>query len=352
MSIRKPHDIDMSHFSRFRSEYMGVAMLAIILFHVALPRSSAFFGLRRMGNIGVDVFLFLSGMGLWFSWMKSIAKTEGETFLRRWASFYRRRLLRVYPTWLVIACLYYIPRYHSGAVLWRNGRGLLDLFGDILINWDFWLHDELTFWYMPAIILLYAVAPFYLRLTDRHAEWRWLPVLLVCWCAAVQWVCPIHEAVGHIEIFWSRAPIFFIGINMGAAVRDGKSCGASATLLALVTVLTVGGMCIWLEQFRHGHFPLFVERMMYIPLTVAFLLLLGAVLRHTPPQVRKALAFVGALSLEVYLIHLNFVLLPLAALHWGYWENVLGTLAITLPAAWMLRYIIAFAGSLRKNKDK
>ena len=26
--------------------------------HVALPREDAFFGLRRMGNVGVDMFLF------------------------------------------------------------------------------------------------------------------------------------------------------------------------------------------------------------------------------------------------------------------------------------------------------
>ena len=34
----------------------GAAMLFIILFHVALPREDAFFGLRRMGNVGVDVY--------------------------------------------------------------------------------------------------------------------------------------------------------------------------------------------------------------------------------------------------------------------------------------------------------
>ena len=49
---------------------MGLAIIFVILFHVGLPREDAFFGLKRMGNIGVDFFLFLSGMGLWFSWTK------------------------------------------------------------------------------------------------------------------------------------------------------------------------------------------------------------------------------------------------------------------------------------------
>jgi hypothetical protein len=66
----KIKDIDLVNISRFRAEHMGMAMLFVILFHVGLPRWSDFYGLRRMGNLGVDMFLFLSGVGLWFSWAK------------------------------------------------------------------------------------------------------------------------------------------------------------------------------------------------------------------------------------------------------------------------------------------
>ena len=340
MIIRKPHDIDMSHFSRFRSEYMGVAMLAIILFHVALPRSSAFFGLRRMGNIGVDIFLFLSGMGLWFSWMKSIAKADGETFLRRWASFYRRRLLRVYPTWLVIACLYYIPRYQGGAVLWRNGHGLLDLFGDIFINWDFWLHDELTFWYIPAIMLLYVFAPPFMQLIRRNGDYRWLVLFPLVWTIAVQWVAPIHQAVGHLEIYWSRVPVFFLGICMAEAVRTGETRKGSGIWLVWIIFLSTASLCIYLEQSLHGRFPIFLERLVYIPLAVTLLVLLGRLFTVTPSWVNKAFAWVGTISLEVYLIHCQFVLLPVQKYHLGYWLTFIVTLAITLALAWALHKVM------------
>lgn len=53
----KIKDINLTDISRFRAEQMGVAMVIVVLFHVALPRSDAFFGLRRMGNLGVDIFL-------------------------------------------------------------------------------------------------------------------------------------------------------------------------------------------------------------------------------------------------------------------------------------------------------
>ena len=55
-------DIEIGNISRFRGELMGAAMLFVILFHVGLPRDDMFFGLRRIGNIGVDIFLFLSAV--------------------------------------------------------------------------------------------------------------------------------------------------------------------------------------------------------------------------------------------------------------------------------------------------
>ena len=147
-------------------------MLFVILFHVALDRGDPFYGLRRCGNVGVDIFLFLSGVGLWFSWVKT------PDVLR----FYRRRLLRIVPTWIVVATAFYMPDYLGAR---RFSRSLVDLIGDITINWDFWLHDELTFWYVPAIMALYLVAPWYMRLVQSRPVYRWLPLLMVIWCVMV-----------------------------------------------------------------------------------------------------------------------------------------------------------------------
>lgn len=57
-----------SDLSRYRSELMGLAMIFVMLFHVWLPKSNPMYGLVRCGNVGVDMFLFLSGIGLWYSW--------------------------------------------------------------------------------------------------------------------------------------------------------------------------------------------------------------------------------------------------------------------------------------------
>ena len=317
-------DIELANISRFRGALMGIAMLIIILFHVDLARSDMFFGLRRMGNLGVDMFLLLSGIGLWFSWMKTPS----------YRHFYFRRLIRIYPAWLIIACLYYLPRLHV-----HDAASLVNLIGEIGFNWNFWLHDELSFWYIPAIMMLYLFAPPYIELIRRHSVYRWLPVVMIMWCILVEWVTPIHHAVGHLEIFWSRVPIFFIGISMGETVRRKRTIDGQGIWMLIIMFVMTSVSCFFLEQERHGQFPLFVERMLYIPLTITFILICNRVLRRTPKWVNGALAFVGSLSLECYLIHLHFVLdyLPKA---WSYWPTFLACVVATLPLAWVLSKIV------------
>ena len=324
----KIKDIELANISRYRGELMGAAMLFVVLFHVGLPREDAFFGLRRIGNIGVDMFLFLSGVGLWFSWMKNPSAIH----------FLLRRFLRIYPAWLIAASAFYVPDFltHGG-----HSTSLTDLFGDIMVNWDFWLHDELTFWYIPATMALYLVTPAYLCLIIKHPIYRWLPVAMIMWCILVQYVTPIHHLVGHLEIFWSRVPIYFIGLNAGAAVREKRSLdGASLWLILLIFGMALASS-IYLEQVRHGQFPLFLERMLYIPLTVTAILLLNRVFRRTPVWFNHIFRFVGALSLETYLIHDHFVLTYVERLNLTYWPKTLITIAIALPLAWLLHTLLS-----------
>ncbi len=330
-------NIEIGNISRYRAEQMGAAMLFVILFHVALDRGDPFYGLRRCGNVGVDIFLFLSGVGLWFAWTKT-------PDVRR---FYNRRLLRILPTWLFVATAFYLPDFLGSR---RFSTSITDLIGDITLNWDFWLHDELTFWYVPAIMALYVAAPWYMRLIERHAVYRWLPLLMVVWCVMVEWVLPIHRAVGHLEIFWSRVPIFFIGINCGRYVKENRTVDGSAVWLLLLTFTMTFGTCLYLEQVRHGNFPLFVERMLYIPFTVCTVLVMNRIFRRTPQWVNAFFRFVGALSLEAYLIHIHFVLVYVQRYDYGYWPTFLLTVAITLPAAWLMQRGVGLATRLVKSK--
>lgn len=111
----------------------------------------------------------------------------------------------------------------------------------------------------------------------------------------------------------------------------------------MVWIMFLMSLCtsIWLEQEIHGKFPLFIERMLYIPLTVTTIILLNRVFRRTPQWLNKSVAWFGALSLEAYLIHIEFVLKPLEKnTDLGYWLTFLITVAATMPLAWLLHYAV------------
>ncbi|MDO4159876.1 MAG: acyltransferase [Prevotellaceae bacterium] len=317
--------IELSDISRYRGELMGLAMIFVMLFHVWMPKSYFFYGLNRCGNVGVDMFLFLSGIGLWYSWCKNTSVKN----------FFWRRYIRIYPAWVLMASLFYIPNYLN-----VPGGGyspdLLNLVLNILINWSFWRIDDLTFWFIPAIMMMYTFAPAYMNLIRRNPAYRWLPVAAMVLAVMVQYYPPIHQSVGHVEIFFSRIPIFLIGINFGEYVKEQKKFDGSSIWLFLILFVMSLAMCIEFEESWRGRFPLFLERMVYIPLTISGIVLLSLLLRHTPSFICRGLAFVGSVSLELYLIHIQFVLKYVKVYKLGYCLTALTMIAISLVLAWIL----------------
>lgn len=330
MTHTRGKNITLADISRFRGELMGIAMVLIILFHIRLPQTDLGFGLKGVGDVGVDMFMFLSGIGLWFSWTKTPSLKH----------FFQRRYLRVYPTWLIVACLCFIHGFDG------NWLGLV---ANIVIDWDFWSKGDITFWYVPAIMMLYTFTPLYIKLIKKHPIYRWTPVLFIIWCVMVQWVTPINARLGYLEIFWSRIPIFLIGINMGKGVMEKRAIESSSIYLLIALFALVLGTCFYLEQFLHGKYPLFMERMLYIPFTIATIILLNKLLALAPKYISPCFKFIGLISLEAYLIHYQFLLYVNAIVlklgyngHLSYWATFLLTIAVTLPLSWVLYKFVLF----------
>ena len=325
--------IAIHDLSRYRGELMGVAMLFVMLFHVGGNRhDTLWFCVSRCGNVGVDMFLFLSGIGLWYAWTKVPSLLSPLSSL---LYFYRRRLLRIYPAWLLLSSPHYIPLCIEGKfTIWQT-------IGNVLIGWRLWSGYVDEFWFIPMILTFYLVAPFYMMLIRKHSVWRWLPVVSMVFCVLLQYWKPLNGALGHLEILFSRVPIFLLGINAGQWVKEERQMDPHAFWLLLLVFVLAFGVCINFENGLRGHFPLFMERMVYIPLSISALLLLCKALVHLPQWSLKMLAFVGTVSLELYLVHVNFVLKYLRPYDLGYWGTMLLMTAIALLLAWIIHKLLA-----------
>lgn len=87
--------------SKYRNELFGVAIISIITLHHFEDVGGGKLYLNFIGAIGVDIFMFLSGMGLCFSMKKNSNIKD----------FYIRRIRRILPTYLLVAGLFYISRF-------------------------------------------------------------------------------------------------------------------------------------------------------------------------------------------------------------------------------------------------
>ena len=140
--------------SEYRAELMAISMFAILLTH--LKASFGVYALDRVALLcqgGVDVFLFLSGFGLYYSGMKS------DNPLR----FYSKRFKRIFPSFWVVMLLTFwlIDKLHWPNVLWG---------GSTLAFW-FQSTNKYSFgWFVSLIVVLYAVFPWFFRLFRKHPK--------------------------------------------------------------------------------------------------------------------------------------------------------------------------------------
>ena len=76
--------IQLNEISLFRTELMGLSAILILICHsiahIEMPVLLRY--TLSFGNIGVDLFLFLSGMGMWYS-LSKMYRGGGKTMVRK-----------------------------------------------------------------------------------------------------------------------------------------------------------------------------------------------------------------------------------------------------------------------------
>lgn len=283
--------------STYRSEIMGLACLYVIFTHNFFNWPDRLISLRRFancGNIAVEIFLILSGIGMFYSFQRNSALGD----------YYKRRIVRILVPYLLIA----VPFY-----LWRNAVGEGVFWKDILNISLFEMGSKYT-WYPVLALLCYLIFPAVYHLQNhpisvlnRKADNDILTLLCcVLWFIllfAFDKLAP--ESFMHSEIVWTRLPIFIIGCRLGSIVYDNKELpkGSVAASVFLIAV--------YLYQFRSQiTLSAFWIRMSYVPMSFAFLIVFTAVAKIAAGTAAgTVLRFLGNRSFEIYLVHIMLIYL-------------------------------------------
>lgn len=171
--------------SKFRGELMGVAIILIMIFHC---------GALSIGRIGVETFVLLSGVGLYFSLSKDSNPRK----------FFRKRLLRILPTYFLFATpiiIFYDYQY-----------GLARIMADVTtLNI---LRGGRFYWFIMLIILCYLIAPLYYSIQRKYKHTVAIPVVVMM---LAYFIC-LHLPVQSIWL--QRFPSFLLGMSFGKLILE------------------------------------------------------------------------------------------------------------------------------------
>lgn len=262
----------MELLSKYRKELLATAMIWIALFHSYLGFSfkPASFVINTCGYGGVDIFMFLSGFGIYFSYKKD----------DNYFSFIKKRFLRILP-YNIVLCFVMMFVYNRTAL-----ETVLDAVG-----LSIYFRGNLVNWYTSLLLTLYVLSPLYIKLFNKKPE-----IVTGLGIILVFLVCRLNNSY-HFTYIWFRTAIYILGIYFGWALDSKNKMNELFWI-----VLSVLG---WVLMFCMYHYYRNDYQHVYPLLLITPGLCL--ILAHIFDKItifNKLFCFISKYTYQFYMIHL------------------------------------------------
>lgn len=253
-------------------------MLMVIAYHFALHFGLYHSPLIVRGDIGVDIFFFLSGYGCCFSASKHSSRV-----------FYTNRIKRIMPIYLIIGTLTIFANY----VFLNQDLSTIDIYRIFCIS--FFTHDDLSVWYIHASLLFYLFTPFIIEIFNKYG-FKTYYGLMLCMVVVIYLCIYFHHS--NINLMLYRFVSYLLGII----------CALIVLKKLKIRVRNIIGGGIWyflmmfvLQIFLKKQDMLVHNQLRYIIYPVLMLGIVFLCILYLPKN--KLLFWIGLCSLECYLVH-------------------------------------------------
>lgn len=268
---------NLNLISKYRTEIMGVATTMIIICHAPYSMSLSPLMARFLSfwSVGVDVFLFLSGLGLCYSYeMKKVSI----------ASWYRKRFFRILLPSLIIQLLFVsndsivdFLKFFTGISFWANHKG---------------------FWFVDLLIVLYFAFPVLFKMLNRS---RNKGVVISVLCCLLMCILPNVKEWGNavminICMVCQYIPSFVLGVLVFPLVKGHKRID-----LRYILPFCLLGTLFFIVLSHRFQLQLYPG----IFYSCIIVIVCSFILDYVPIG-QKVFAFFGKISLESYLINVSF----------------------------------------------
>lgn len=283
--------------SKYRTELLGVAALMIMVFHcqtlINLP--VWFLTINEHLNSGVEIFLLLSGMGLYYSYSKN----------NNYSHFLKNRVERTLLPYLLVGLFYWIWRYIFAEfnildfIFNASGFSLL-----IRKTGDLLTIGKSAFWYVSFVLGLYVIYPVIhnafnnISKNKKQKNFVFLVLLSVVLTIFIRFYA--SETYASAETWLTRIPAFLAGCYLGEAIKEKRKFRIYDYILIFVCipirVLIALIRPVFDDIILSRYLGIFIA--LFVCFAVAFVLELCKC-----NLLNKILAFFGKMSLELYLTH-------------------------------------------------
>lgn len=274
---------------------MGIATLWVMLYHSGIMFTAVngtgirhyfyilsfyLYSLKTIGQISVDIFLFLSAIGLFFSMEK-----DDDIF-----SFYMRRVKRILPEYLIVNLAWGILNAEPIGTMISNISGFSFISEGYRGNW-----------YFILLFFLYLVFPFLYRFVKKYGNFKVLFIFAFVLLFNYAFSIIFSETFVHIEIALRRIPVFLLGLSIAESVKNGRKINGFAALLLAVIILIFSYTYIISDEHFMNAFYRYVSGLNGI--SIIFLISYFCSQFKTKTFVTKIMGKCGSCSMECYLLY-------------------------------------------------
>lgn len=222
-----------SLISKHRKQLLAIAMLWVAFYHayVGFSFKPINFVLVTCGYGGVDIFMFLSGFGLYYAHKKE----------NNYLCFIKRRLLKILPYNIIVCIIEMFVYKRTILTTLINSFGLTLLFSAQLANW-----------YTSFMIIIYLFTPLYLNIFKKK------PQLVTIVSIVITFIVCLLANNNDFSYVWFRCAIYFLGIYFAYVYENNINLHEYLWIF----LFFVGWMLMYYMYHNYGTFqhvyPLFL----------------------------------------------------------------------------------------------
>lgn len=327
----KEESITCDLLSRQRTVIMGLAILSVIFFHFTedcMKYKMYDEGLIKwywtyVKSSGVDIFLFLSGLSLYYA-----MKKNGDVI-----RFYKRRMVRILIPYALVA----VPTWLMVCMIIKN-EGLREVIENLIFV-TFFTKGTKLFWYIGMILVCYLIFPLIFVLIEKCNQrvLQWGGCILLC--VLITYIAyslrmTNRELYKNIEIALLRFPPFLMGCVYGRVSYAKRHGYWLWGVIAVISIVMSGPMLALESSFCDRYILAIVNISVFACLAVLLDML------QKDHWLVKFISWFGIRSLELYLCHvLVRRIMNLKGYATCYVRNETIMLAVSIACAWLLHKV-------------